>query len=316
MNVIYASDDNYAPILAVSISSLCKHNSNLMIVVIDNGISNCYKKLIEDIVLGQNSNIVFVKGKAIAEIFPFSLNTDRGSLAQFSRLFISDYLPKEWDRVLYLDCDTLIRNSLETLYKMDLHGQIVGGVKDAFSKYHWRKLGLDKDSLYINSGVMIIDLKKWRDQRIEKKFIHFITEKKGKILQGDQGIINAVLNKRIFCVTPEYNMLSYHYDFTYKEMQKYRRPYKYYSKYEIEKAKNKVVIIHFTSSFASMRPWEQGDIKHPYAAEWNEYYEQLGLERKYKDKKLSCKLYELFPHNILLVALGIVHSYLKPILML
>ena len=313
MNVLYASDDNYAPILSVSISSLCKHNSNLKIVVVDNGISNRYKKLINDIVLGQNNEIKFVQGENIAEQFDFLLNMDRGSMSQFSRLFLNRFVPEEWDRVLYLDCDTLIRESLEDLYQMNLQGQIVGGVEDAFSKHHWKKLGLDKKTNNINSGVMLIDLNKWHNQKIEEQFIKYIIEKKGRILQGDQGIINAVLNKKIYCMSPKYNMVTYNYDFKYKEMQLYRRPYKYYSEYEIEKAKNEVVIIHFTSSFASMRPWEQEEINHPYAGEWNEYFVQLGLERKYRDKKLSCKFFELLPRKFFLFCIGILHSYVIPI---
>lgn len=96
-------------------------------------------------------------------------------------------------------------------------------------------------------------------------------------------------------------------------MQLYRRLYKYYYEYEIKKAKNEVVIIHFTSSFTSMRPWERGDIKHPYALEWDDYFAQLEFERKEKNKKLSCRLYEFFPHNMLLFGIGIIHSYFKPI---
>lgn len=314
INIMYAADDNYASILAVSILSLCKYNQELNIVVIDNGISSNNKKIIEDIVIKANSKIMFVMSKNIEEMFPFSLNMDRGSIAQFSRLFIGDIVPREWEKVLYLDCDTLIMKSLDDLYNFDLDGNVLGGVEDAFSKLHWKKLGLHKNSCNINSGVMLIDLEQWKKQEIEGKLISYIITKKGKILQGDQGIINAVLNGMIKKIPLKYNMVTYHYDFTFEEMMRYRRPYKYYSEKETENAKAEVVIIHFTSSFASMRPWEQIDIRHPYAELWNKYYEQLGFTRKNVNKKLSCKLYKMLPHNTLLNCISIVHCYLKPIL--
>ena len=49
---------------------------------------------------------------------------DRGSLSQYARLFISSVLPENLEKVLYLDCDIIIRQSLDELWNLDMHGKL------------------------------------------------------------------------------------------------------------------------------------------------------------------------------------------------
>ncbi|MCM1063466.1 MAG: glycosyltransferase family 8 protein [Eubacterium sp.] len=315
MNVIYACDDRFARVLTVSISSLCKYNKDLHILVIDAGITTENKKIISTAVEKEKARLDYVPAKNIETFFPVHLNMDRGSMAQFARLFISDILPEEWNRVLYLDCDTLIRSSLEELFQTDMEEMAVAGVEDAFSKLHWRALGLDKEDVYINSGVMLIDLCKWRELRVEQRISELIIEHKGKILQGDQGIINMVLQGKISRLPIRYNMVSYCFDFTYEEMAFYRQPYSFYSKKEVEEAKDDPVIVHFTSSFASMRPWQNNKTGHMYGKEWLDCYERHGFSVQNTYKK-SYLIYKYMPHILLLCIVRILHSYIKPALYL
>lgn len=312
MNFVYATDDNYAPILAVSILSLCRCNKNVNIVVIDDGICIENKKKIEDIAHSGDSDIFFIKGIRIEEMFSFHLNMDRGSMVQFARLFLRDILPDEWDRVIYLDCDTLIRHPLDDLFETDMQGMTIAGVEDAFGRLHWKKLGLDKEDVYVNSGMLLINLKRWREENIEQQFRKIIINKEGKIPQGDQGIINAVLKGKIFKLPVRYNMVAYNFDFTYWEMILYRKPYEYYSKKEIEEAKKNPAIVHFTRSFVSMRPWENSKIKHVYGEEWQDCYIKVGYTITENREKRSYRIYKILPHLPLLFIAGILHAYVKP----
>lgn len=314
MNFVYAADDNYASILAASILSLCRWNKDINIIVIDNGISIENKNKIEDIVHKADSVISFVKTISIEKMFPFHLNMDRGSMAQFARLFLSDILPGEWDRVIYLDCDTLIRGTLNALFETDMQRMVIAGVEDAFGRLHWKKLGLGKGDVYVNSGMLLINLRRWREENIERQFREIILRKKGRIPQGDQGIINTVLKGKILKLPVRYNVLAYNFDFTYREMVLYRKPYKFYSPKEIEKAKENPVIVHFTRSFASMRPWENSETGHKYGKEWQSYYINAGYMMTGKYEKRSYKIYKMFPHLPLLFAVGILHAYVKPVM--
>lgn len=176
-----------------------------------------------------------------------NVSVDRGSLSQYTRLFVSSDLPSELQRVLYLDCDIMIKQSIRELWNLNLHGKTIGALMDAFSKYYRVNIELEEDVMF-NSGVMLIDLDKWKKNEIENKVLAFIASKHGKIEQGDQGALNAVLSHDTYCFEPRFNSVTIFYDFTYEEMLIYRRPPKFYTEKQIEIAKNNPSIIHFTTS--------------------------------------------------------------------
>ena len=96
---------------------------------------------------------------------------------------------------------------------------------------------------------MLIDLERWKNQKIESRLLRFIIFKNGKIQQGDQGALNAVLSHDVYCFEPKYNSVTIFYDFTYKEMLSYRKPPEFYPESQIREAIEKPVLIHFTTSF-------------------------------------------------------------------
>ncbi len=312
MNVMYAADDNFAPILLVSLVSMCRHCRDLQVAVLDNGISSENKQKINSVVENYDCRIQFINTeKNISKLEKYNINMDRGSMAQFSRLFLEGVIPLDWERVLYLDCDTLVHSSIENLYHWDMQENVICAVRDAFSVWNKKAIGLDKGDPIVNSGVMLIDLKKWKLEGIEKQFLKVIKRSK-KLPQGDQGIINKVLHGRIGILPAVYNVLSYHYDFSYRQMKLYRKPDAYYSEEEITLAKHIPVIVHFATSFASMRPWESVDCGHPYSDEWQRIYKELGYEIACKEEKRNCKVWRRFGGELLLYAVGIVHAYIKP----
>lgn len=105
----------------------------------------------------------------------------------FVRLWIANYLKES--RIIYLDVDTIIDGPLDELWNTNLGPKVIGAVFDAYTKI------LSKDSLYINAGVLLMDLDKWRAGNF--------TEKTQKILQenyfryADQDALNTVLKSYI-----------------------------------------------------------------------------------------------------------------------
>lgn len=315
MNVVYASDDKYAPIMAVSILSLLKYNSDITIYILDNGIQSQKKAIIKLLVEQHQQKIVFCDISLIDKSFNYRLNTDRGSIAQFARLFLSNSIPISCERLLYLDCDILICDSLNFLFEFDLQGYLLAGVEDAFSVFHRKCLGLKKNDIYINSGVLLIDMKLWRNESVEEKFLNYLNKKRGNVLQGDQGLISAVLSKRIKLLSLEWNVVSYIFDFSYEEIIMYRNPSRYYSKEAVINAKNCPRLVHFTNSFASMRPWEGNqNLSNPYADRWRKLSKKINISTEKKDDKLSYQIYQFLPHKFVLVFIRIVHSFVKPLL--
>lgn len=321
-SVLYSSDNNFVEILGISILSLVKNNTfhELNIYIVDGGISEENRKKIDNIVSdNDNISIIWIVNFKIEEWVGSELRTDRGSLSQYSRLFISSFLPKDLDRILYLDCDILINKPIDSLWSFDLEGNIVAALLDPFSKQYRRNLLLSDDDIYFNSGVMLIDLHMWRESGIQDKLVDFIQKFDGKLPQGDQGVLNGVLSKTTKLLPPIYNTITLFFDLTYEEMMIYRKTPFYYTKDEVEQAKLNPVIVHFTTSFLSKRPWYYGSA-HPYTKQWINYKEisswkdkELRSENLKLYKKLYRSFFNVIPRKVSIYISGILQAYIRPL---
>lgn len=275
VNIVYAADDNYAEMLGISLLSLFAESRDVQkfnIYIMERNISVANKERIKEICATYKRELpIWIKAKDICRELNMKVAVDRGSLSQYTRLFVSSMLPDELDRVLYLDCDTIFQKSVKEFWGLDIKDKTVAALLDAFSKYYRRNIGLQhsKDIMF-NSGVMLIDLKRWRAKKIEEKILDFIISKKGKVQQGDQGVLNAVLYNDVYCFEPRFNAVTIFFDFTYQNMCIYRKPSVFYVEEQIQKAVEDPVIIHFTTSFMSVRPWVEG-CRHKYVEKWLEY---------------------------------------------
>ncbi len=320
--IVYASDDGYAEVLGVSLTSLFENNqdaTNIQVTILDSGISSTNHERIEEICRKYDRPLPrWVKAVDIEKRLSISVNIDRGSLSQYARIFISDVYDNDIDRVLYLDCDTLIVSSIANLWNLSMQGNIVAALKDAFSEMYRQNINLQKRDIMFNSGVMLIDLNQWRKQQVEKSVLEFILSKNGKVQQGDQGALNAVLSKKTKVLNPQYNLVSIFFDLTYEQLKKYRRPVDFYTEAEIETAKSNPVIIHFTSSFYNRRPWFQ-ESDHVKANQWLTYRKMgpWGNEFVLPDtrggiKKIIYGIYHRIPRGISLTIAGVLQAYVRP----
>lgn len=321
--VVYASDDKFAEILGVSLVSLYENNKDMddiVVYVLDSGIRDENKEKLLSVCRGYGrTEIQFIKAKNISEKLSINVATDRGSLSQFARLFVSSDLPNDLGRVLYLDCDIIIRQSIGELWNLDLHGKTIGALMDAFSKYYRANIGLDENDIMFNSGVMLIDLEKWRKDKVEDKLLRFIAKKNGWIQQGDQGALNAVLSHETYCFEPRFNSVTIFYDFTYKEMMIYRRPPKFYTEDQVQEAVDNPVIIHFTTSFKSVRAWVKG-CEHRYVDEWMKYKKispwkdsELWNDNRPAWKQKCLMLYNCLPNWLSVRAAGFMQVFGRPL---
>lgn len=124
------------------------------------------------------------------------IEVGRWNISTFFRLFLCTILPDDIDRCIYLDCDTVIRHSLKEFWETDLGDKVVAAVDDCRSDRYKAELNLDSNSTYTNNGVLLIDLKSWREMNVEKEFLDFIIAHNGDITYVDQGVLNGVLAKR------------------------------------------------------------------------------------------------------------------------
>ncbi len=320
--IVYASDDKFAEILGVSIISLFENSKDMkkiVIYILASGISVVNRRKIEYIFHKYKRGMPeWIKAKNISEEIAVEVSTDRGSISQYSRLFISSLLPEGIKKILYLDCDILVVKSIKELWNLDLHENTVAALMDAFSRYYRVNIGLKPDDIMFNSGVMLVDLGKWKEQKIEEKLLNFISEKNGNIQQGDQGALNAVLSDNIYCFEPCFNSVSIYFDFSYDELMVYRKPLVFYKKSQIKKAITEPYIVHFTTSFLSKRPWMEG-CYHPYAKKWIKYKNispwkssPLWKDTRHKIYKVAFWVATHMPRKIMCYFFGILQAYVRP----
>lgn len=322
MNIVYASDDNFAEIMGVSMLSLFENNKNeseIVVYILDDDIKEKNKLNIDALVEQYGRTVQYVPLKELKSKLS-KMSQQRGSLSTFSRLFLTQLLPQECERVLYIDCDTIIRHSLNTFYSAEFEGNIACGVMDCISKQHRARIGLLEDAVYINAGVMLIDLCSWRDQHIEEKIEAVIKKFNGHVPYADQGIVNLALQGRIKCVHPKYNCISVYTAFSFNDLLEYRQPSACISSAEIEEAKKDPVIAHFVTLFCISRPWMKNS-RGPFFDDWR-FYKQMSpwkdaperVERKGRVQKISGFLYKYAPRSLSLAILGFLHARVKPVL--
>ena len=154
-HIVYATDDNFAEILGVSLVSLYENSKDvddIIVYVLDSGISDENIKKLKSLPKKYSrSDLSFIKATDISKELSMNVNLDRGSLSQYARLFVSSVLPCILDRVLYLDCDIIINKSISELWNLDIKGKTIAALKDAFSKQYRKNIDLEPDDIMFNS---------------------------------------------------------------------------------------------------------------------------------------------------------------------
>ena len=265
LNVLFSSDNHYAQHLGAAMQSLLENNPDFTVIriyVIDNEISDLSKEKLCSIA-SKYSNaaifwISFEKWKSQLQLnMTWSI-----SISSYARLFVAEMIPDDIDRVLYLDCDMIVCDSLQNLWDTDLRGCVLGAVQDSIGDSTKNAVGLLPDDQYFNAGMLLIDLAKWRNLSIGTKCFQYIEEKNGSVVHHDQGVLNGVLRNQWFRLPLCDNLMTIHFIFNRRRVIDYFGEHaEFYSEDEIMDAKEHPVILHYTPSFTS-RPWCR-DCKHP-----------------------------------------------------
>lgn len=207
MNILVTVDSNYVRPLKVMLTSFFAHHKN------ENKIYLLYSNVKEP-ELSELRELIEKNGSLFFPVrIEESILSDVPVIRYFTkemyyRLLVGMVFPKE-TRMLYLDPDILIRDSLVSLYETDLEGKVMAGIADIavntmFSD-HKRKLGLQDEEQYLNSGVLLIDLEKIREN-FSLDDIKKVIEEKGELLQyPDQDMINLIFRGNMKVMERKYN---------------------------------------------------------------------------------------------------------------
>ena len=289
LNILYATDSNYSQHAAASIYSLLDNNRDfekINIYIIDDSISEeCKEKFYLLIKEFPHAELIFYPFTELKKKVP---SNDKTGYAQvgYARLFISQICDK--DRILYIDCDTIINGSLKELWEYDLQGNVLGGVQDNPALFSLTEVGMTKKHRYINGGVLLIDLVKWKQFKTEEKILKMIKDYNGFIMHHDQGIVNGVLKDNMKILPPKFNTMSQFFDTKAKHIKNLYDIETYYSQEELDEAVKTPVIIHYITKFYN-RPWFKS-CTHPLKNLYIENLEKTPFEVKLFEGNLSFKI--------------------------
>lgn len=205
--VFFATDDNYVPFLAVAIKSLLENASQeyfYNIHILTDGLTNeSITKLRKN--MSSNSRLIIDTMNACIEDIESNLNAslrDYYTISIFYRLFIAKLYP-EYHKAIYLDCDLVVVGDISKLYNIDTEGNIFGVVVDdviasnpQFREYARLGVGVD-DKKYFNSGMLLMDLDKYREEDILNKFLHLLLTYNFETAAPDQDYLNVLCKDKV-----------------------------------------------------------------------------------------------------------------------
>lgn len=205
VSVVCAADEGYVMPLATMVFSLIEQLSSdcrLRLFVIDGGITPSSREKLCQTINPNRATIEWITPSPNLIQRVSQLKTSGHiAISAYYRILIPDLLPQDIDKVIYLDCDLIIRGNLRGLWNQDLGDNYLLAVQDmgietVSSKdglLNYQDLGLSPNQKYFNSGVLLLNLPKWRSTNLAWRTIEYIETNRRFIRFHDQDGLNAVI---------------------------------------------------------------------------------------------------------------------------
>lgn len=224
--VIFSCDANFIPYLGVCIQSLINSSSddhNYDILILEDLIPDWQKERLKSLIKGrENISMRFINITPYFDEYRkrFYIR-DRYTLSTYARFFIPDIL-EAYDKIVYLDADTIIKKDIAELYNIDIGNNLLGGALDYAVHINWYAgmMGVEKYkyaynylsktahlndiSGYFQAGVLIMNLEECRKTNLLKKCINFFNYIE-KPLLVDQDVLNFVCKEKVKIIDQRWN---------------------------------------------------------------------------------------------------------------
>ena len=197
MNLLFCFDQNYQQHFGVAITSVLLNNlsSHFDVHIITNFMEEKLKQKLDTLSKNYKCSFHFYIINNLEKINKLKIY-DHVSNATYYRLIMAEILPKHIDKILYLDSDVVVISPLEELYNIDLENYFIAA--SGFS-------GTLVKSKGFNSGVMVVNLEKWRNEQISTKVIDFATQNRNKLPYHDQSALNRVIKQNYLIIDRKWN---------------------------------------------------------------------------------------------------------------
>ena len=195
--IVMAGDSNYLSQLETTLKSIFYHNKNVNVYILNQDIIPDWFRKPRKIARLLGGDVIDVKLPQ-DNIFQNWGTQNHISQIAYARYFIPSLIGE--DKVLYLDSDLIVNAPLDDLWEINLGDQLLAAV-------------MDTDGITFNTGVMLINNAKWREENLETKLVHqsqFMQKEieEGRFLNfnGDQTIINQVCKEKWLELDRSFNL--------------------------------------------------------------------------------------------------------------
>ncbi len=283
--VLCAADQRYVMPLAVTLVSAAQNlcsGTALQVWLVDGGIPESSMAMLKESIADWpiELNVVHPAGTDLRDLSV----SHHISHTAYLRLLADRWVPQELDAIIYLDSDLVVRGSLDDLWEESLDGNCCMAVPDIACPWvdarrasvnfrrsspylavirpvpNYRDHGLDGDEAYFNSGVMVMNLQAWRDQRLGEQMLECLRTHRENVWCWDQYALNCVLADRWKKLPARWNVGAHAWEYP----STVHAPI---DQAEFHEMLTNPAIIHFTTEW---KPWDYGS-NHPFRELFYEY---------------------------------------------
>lgn len=206
--MFFSIDNAYAPYLATALRSAICHadpDRTYKAIILHDDLHEEHQKKLASLST-DNVSIEFVPMKngleSITDTMSNRLRCDYFTLTIYFRLFIPAMFP-QYDKAIYLDSDVVLLHDPAKLFDIDLGDDLIGACVDRsvghvpeLASYMEEAVGIPKDQ-YINSGVLLMNLKALRETKLEQHFLSLLDTYHFDCIAPDQDYLNALCYGKI-----------------------------------------------------------------------------------------------------------------------
>jgi lipopolysaccharide biosynthesis glycosyltransferase len=266
LTIACAADDLFAMPMAVMLHSALKNISNdqqVRIFAIDGGIKESNKqKILRS--LG-NKSVAFNWIKApdsLPDNLPIAKDVQPHlNKSAYYRLMFARILPIEVSKLVYLDSDLVVLGDLNKLWEIEIADNYVMAAQDCgipavsspYGIKRYQELGIPPEQKYFNSGVLVMNITKWRSENIDVKLFQYLEKYREDVQHHDQEAMNAVFAGKWGEISPQWNQTPLLFGYSSWEESPYQE-------LDYSNAVYDPYIVHFASN---AKPWNSFE-KHPH----------------------------------------------------
>ena len=261
LNVLYQTDDNYAAIAGVSMTSLFRtnqHMDEIHIYLLDSGISEENLEKFRQLCDEYGRDLEIIDTAPLTEkIKSYGVGTFRNVYTVYLTMFVMNDLNLKGNRIFKLDADTIVKGPLDELLELDMHGAYLAATYDCTLNAYKEMVGLTPDDRYYNAGIILFDQDAWIDNRCQDQLVDHIHKCRTRYYLCEQDLMNVVFQGKIAYLPVKYNLNSGFYIFGAETSFKLYQlnPYAFSSLEEVKEAMAHPVVHHLMGAMTG-RPWE------------------------------------------------------------